>query len=206
MIYVIGPAESTVVKIGHTTLDPARRVAGLQTGNPERLVLRWSGEGDEKLEKHLHVVFRDYRVQGEWFDLAQLGDPVEAVRSEVRKAHERLAMGEGLLAASEPYRYPPPKYVWPEDDQSSAEVAWDPEVPESMRRGRVYIPPSWPHKQTWDGRPPIVDWLDPLVDGLTVPEKSIVRRSASGEDPKPGCIRVWKGRCRRPAGTTCEGC
>jgi hypothetical protein len=199
MIYVIAPEQSTIVKIGHTTLEPVRRVAGLQTGNPERLVLRWSGEGDEKLEKHLHVVFADYRVQGEWFDLEPLGDPVQAVKSEVSKAHQLLARGEALLAATEPYRYPVQRSVWTQPSEDTEEVIWDPEVPASMRRGLVYFPAPRP-RQTWDER------FEFPVSDFSVPKDRILGRSPNGHDPKPGCIRVWKGRCQRPAGTTCEGC
>lgn len=97
MIYVIAPAESTVVKIGHTINRPSERLGMLQTGNPTRLVVRWSAEGDKALESHLHAVFKDYRVRGEWFELASFGDPVQAVQDEVRKAADRQAAGGKLL-------------------------------------------------------------------------------------------------------------
>lgn len=187
MIYVIAPEESSVVKIGHTTVEPSRRVAGLQTGNPERLVLRWSGEGDDKLEKHLHVVFNEYRVQGEWFDLAPLGDPVEAVRGEVEKARDLLSAG-GRLFAGDPYRYPIVKAVRQQCNGVPVVVGSDPETPPELRRWGVSMPPQ-DHRQTWDERfPPVT-------------RPSRVKAQAA----EPGCIREWQGKCHRPAGMTC-GC
>lgn len=80
MIYVIGENGSTVVKIGYTRDDSTKRMSSLQTGNPQELTVFWSGEGDKALERHLHSTFQPYRVRGEWFDFASLGDPVEAIK------------------------------------------------------------------------------------------------------------------------------
>jgi hypothetical protein len=191
MIYVIGPEDSTIVKIGHTTNKPSDRLGILQIGNPVRIVVRWGGEGDRALESHLHAVFKDCRVRGEWFDLAQYGDPVQAVKDEIRKARALLAKGE-ILQVGDRYR-DKGRLSRPEMAALSRRAnTWDPEVPPEMRRGSAVYISAQGRSQSWDERFPPV-------------RMSSVGRSANGEDPKVGCIRVWKGRCRRPAGTTC-GC
>lgn len=195
MIYVIAPEDSSVVKIGHTTNEPKDRIGTLQTGNPDRLVVRWAGEGDAQLEKHLHAVFKDYRVRGEWFDLSPLGDPVRAVRDEVAKALERLAKGEALLVG-ERYRDKSRRYAW---EEVPDEVCWDPEVPPQMRRGRAVFMPST-GAQSWDQRFRVPAGRPAVVEG------TIALKPADGYEPKPGCIRAWQGRCHRPSGTSCEGC
>lgn len=212
MIYLIGPEESAIVKIGHTTNQPSFRLTNLQIGNHQRLVVRWAGEGDEALEKHLHAVFKDYRIRGEWFDLTLLGDPVQVVKDEIQKANENLAKGKALLSADR-FHDTSPRPELKAFDEIPHEVVWDPEVPPSMRRSRAVFMPMPSHQQDWDERfPPVQSsrsWEDrfpPPVRRATTTEDNIVRRSANGEDPRPGCIRVWKGRCRRPIGTVCDAC
>ncbi|MFH8581595.1 GIY-YIG nuclease family protein [Streptomyces zaomyceticus] len=78
-VYMIGEEGSTVVKIGKAN-NPAGRLASLQTGNPTPLTVMCAHEGGHPLENHLHTVFAPYRVRGEWFDLAPLGDPVAAMQ------------------------------------------------------------------------------------------------------------------------------
>lgn len=87
MIYVIGTTEEdSVVKIGYTSGKPEERLHNLQTGNSRQLVVRWSEEGDLELEAYLHRVFRAHRLRGEWFDLKDSGNPVEAIRQAIRDA------------------------------------------------------------------------------------------------------------------------
>jgi len=70
-IYVIRCNDK--FKIGYSS-DPERRLKQLQTSNSEKLVLEWSRERADacKLEKHLHRVFGQYRIRGEWFDAKTL--------------------------------------------------------------------------------------------------------------------------------------
>lgn len=192
MIYVIGPAESTVVKIGHTIGQPSERLGMLQTGNPVRLMVRWSSEGDRTLESHLHAVFKDYRVRGEWFDLAPLGDPVQAVKSEVEKAFRRTANGDMLLVG-ERFR--------DRTRLSPAELAAISATPNNQKRPitQVMRHPAFLAKTvpqqagtSWNERfPPVVD----NTSGCS---------AAKLDATKPGCIRGWKGQCHRPAGMTCD--
>jgi hypothetical protein len=92
--YLIGAEHTHLVKIGHTTLDPQRRLAALQTGQPMTLSLLWSTTG--KYERELHRRFAAYRVRGEWFDLTSFGDPVETVQ---RAVHEMGGESPRLVAA-----------------------------------------------------------------------------------------------------------
>lgn len=66
MIYWIGTSLLDPVKIGYAT-DPDRRLAELQVGSPERLVLFAVIPGDRADESRLHAHLRAYRLRGEWF-------------------------------------------------------------------------------------------------------------------------------------------
>ncbi|MFC5646796.1 GIY-YIG nuclease family protein [Kitasatospora cinereorecta] len=75
--YVVGVEGSPLVKIG-IAADPKKRLSGLQTAQPLLLSLLLVQQGD--YERALHRRFSACRVRGEWFDLTDLGDPVEVVR------------------------------------------------------------------------------------------------------------------------------
>ncbi|NNF55154.1 MAG: GIY-YIG nuclease family protein [Acidimicrobiales bacterium] len=72
-VYLIGD-EQGAVKIG-ISHDPVERLASLQTGHPESLVLlskvsyRTSADA-RAAETNLHTVFAAQRMNGEWFDLS----------------------------------------------------------------------------------------------------------------------------------------
>jgi hypothetical protein len=85
--YLVGTEGSPIVKIGWA-LNPNKRLATLQIGSPMRLAILWTQWG--AYEDHLHAEFDAFRVHGEWFDFAKLGDPVEAVTAAV----ERLKSAE----------------------------------------------------------------------------------------------------------------
>ncbi|MFJ6486308.1 GIY-YIG nuclease family protein [Streptomyces sp. NPDC091682] len=85
-VYVIGSVESTRVKIG-TSVNPKKRLKELQTGNPERLELRWCTSGGRELETMLHQAFAAHRVEGEWFDFGDV-QPVGAIPAVVHQLSE----------------------------------------------------------------------------------------------------------------------
>lgn len=94
-IYIVGPAQSSVVKIG-TAVDVPSRLNGIQTGHPLPLLVHWTCPGGGELEGHLHRKFNSIRMQGEWFDFGET-DPV----TEVRDAAERFyRLPRGSLNAS----------------------------------------------------------------------------------------------------------
>jgi hypothetical protein len=69
LVYAIGCAEHSAVKIG-TTTRLATRLASLQTGSPFLLDVLWRCEGGRELEEYLHFAFNEHRLIGEWFDFA----------------------------------------------------------------------------------------------------------------------------------------
>jgi len=86
VVYVIGAASLTAVKIGVSTNLP-ERLRALQTGAPARLSVLWQTPGDRALEGRLHARLHEFRTYGEWFDLRPLGVPVDVVQrvvSEIR--------------------------------------------------------------------------------------------------------------------------
>lgn len=56
-------------KIGHT-VDPHRRLKGLQTGNRRELVLMrtWRTPNMARDEKRMHRTLEAYNMRGEWFE------------------------------------------------------------------------------------------------------------------------------------------
>ena len=66
MIYFIAQGEE-FIKIGYTKDDPEGRLIGLQTGNPHKLTLVKSIEGDKDTEETLHSRFHHLHCRGEWF-------------------------------------------------------------------------------------------------------------------------------------------
>ncbi|MEU9796431.1 GIY-YIG nuclease family protein [Streptomyces sparsogenes] len=88
--YLVGMEGSPLVKIGFTSGNPKKRLASLQTGQPMKLWLLWSSDGNH--ESALHRRFAQHRVRGEWFDLTPLGDPVQVVKDAIRFPDEDLTI------------------------------------------------------------------------------------------------------------------
>ena len=64
MIYLI--STNTHIKLGFSK-NPKRRLKQLQTANAEKLMLLKVFPGDKKVEKELHDLLDEYRMEGEWF-------------------------------------------------------------------------------------------------------------------------------------------
>lgn len=60
-----------LLKIGHTTADPLKRIAQLQTGNPlgVQLVHAIATRDPKAVERRLHQRFATARRRGEWFEI-----------------------------------------------------------------------------------------------------------------------------------------
>ena len=65
LLYFVGSDDGTV-KIG-VTLQPAKRLASLQTGSPRKLRYLALTEGSLWLERFFHNAFESDRLEGEWF-------------------------------------------------------------------------------------------------------------------------------------------
>lgn len=65
-VYFIESIGHDAIKIG-TAHDVYRRLAQLQTGNPNELLVRAIVLGDVDTEYHYHQRFADVRIRGEWF-------------------------------------------------------------------------------------------------------------------------------------------
>jgi hypothetical protein len=65
-VYLIGTMVGGLVKIG-TSLDPERRLSALQTAHPRSLRILSFIPGGRAIERGLHDLFSDLRVQREWF-------------------------------------------------------------------------------------------------------------------------------------------
>lgn len=65
-IYVIGNLYHGLIKIGFS-INPEKRISGIQVGCPFRVSLLKVFDGTMKQEKKLHKKYRRYNTNGEWF-------------------------------------------------------------------------------------------------------------------------------------------
>jgi hypothetical protein len=68
MIYFIGDGHGHV-KIGFSSCDSNLRLIQLQAGNPHKLTILASHDGDVIDERSIHRKFSRSRIRGEWFKL-----------------------------------------------------------------------------------------------------------------------------------------
>lgn len=81
-LYIISCGD--LIKIG-VTKNIEQRMAALQTGNPQQLILEHIEEKNEayKIESYLHQTFNEHRVKGEWFK----GITIRDIRSKILMCH-----------------------------------------------------------------------------------------------------------------------
>jgi hypothetical protein len=71
MIYYIACSATERVKIGYTRGEPEVRLKQLQTGSAAELRLVACHGGSVEDERSLHEEFAEYRLRGEWFEMAE---------------------------------------------------------------------------------------------------------------------------------------
>lgn len=101
LVYVIGQGFDHPVKIGVAS-DITRRLAALQSGNPDELRVMWSIEHPEPfaLEAHLHRTFDATRVRGEWFLVPGLESILAAIAGFSGTAVPRQSAGPSSACAA----------------------------------------------------------------------------------------------------------
>lgn len=97
MVYFIEDKSSRAIKIGVAN-DPAARLAELQVGNPDRLVLLGAIPGGYADEMKLHERFADHRCGGEWFR------DHPSIRAAIGELIARYGMTSGSRPAPAPSR------------------------------------------------------------------------------------------------------
>lgn len=77
-------------KIGVTKGSVEARIKNLQTGNSNEIVLvqKYQTPNFNKVERWLHRVFRECRLEGEWFDLTD--EQVRSFLTEAKKADNTI--------------------------------------------------------------------------------------------------------------------
>lgn len=135
-VYVIGAESSAVVKIGKAS-NVKKRLYGIQTSNPNRLVVRWQTPGGVILEGRLHERFKHLRLEGEWFDFGTL-DPVETIRVAVEELTGRSATPvSAVRQPAAPAREPEWDTRWPRPDDPDRD---DPEYQPQSCGCRLFTP------------------------------------------------------------------
>lgn len=88
-VYVMSDIGGLVCKIGRAH-SPAKRLATVQTGNPNTIYLHrvfWVDDqrSAEGVERRSHELARHFRLQGEWFDC-----PVDVAHNVILKALDEM--------------------------------------------------------------------------------------------------------------------
>jgi len=74
-VYVIQAGDNGPVKIGYTSGSVEKRVASLQTGNPQKLkIVKVYEDGCERLKADMHAAHQKHRLVGEWFSPSVLDE------------------------------------------------------------------------------------------------------------------------------------
>jgi len=123
-IYYIQPSNGGPIKIGYTSKPVEQRIAELQTGCPDKLVLLHTEQGTLDDEAAIHSKFSKHRVNGEWFRpspelLKHIFYPRREVNIGLLKAHARSycnclwshCVGKGMNDDLVSFLYAHAKYV-----------------------------------------------------------------------------------------------
>lgn len=98
VVYLIQAGDNGPIRLGTTTDRGLRRhIAALQKGNAEQLAVLDLFDGDERLERRLHVTFTDQHVRGDWYSpdiLFHIPDDVVRVDVDPDDEQRRLAAME----------------------------------------------------------------------------------------------------------------
>ncbi|HSH59799.1 MAG TPA: GIY-YIG nuclease family protein [Acidimicrobiales bacterium] len=91
VVYVVDDGHA--IKIGHTVVPPAARIAGLQTGNPRLIrAVATIAAASPAVEAHLHERLAKWNQRGEWFER-------DAILAQVKSAGSWEAFLRALLPA-----------------------------------------------------------------------------------------------------------
>ena len=91
-VYFIAAIDTTRCKIGFTKGDPQKRLASLQTGSANELVIVAQQPGTPETERRLHEKFSAHRIHGEWFTVT---DELRAYMVAVLWAMSEIALRAG---------------------------------------------------------------------------------------------------------------
>ncbi len=67
-VYFVRSEKTHAIKIGFTAGKVEDRLSALQTAHPYKLQVLAASRGNRKYEKDLHERFRQFRLEGEWFE------------------------------------------------------------------------------------------------------------------------------------------
>lgn len=67
-VYFVINEKQSICKIGYS-VSPAKRLKELQTGCPYPLHIQKTVVGDIEMERLFHKIYKEYRLEGEWFKL-----------------------------------------------------------------------------------------------------------------------------------------
>lgn len=82
-LYIIQSDFTGMIKIGRSK-DPSKRLKQLQTGNPNKLRLIASFNGQGWKEKILHESLKKFRKEGEWFDYNCVGSIPDDIYEKIK--------------------------------------------------------------------------------------------------------------------------
>ncbi len=92
--FIFRKNKATKCKIGRSD-NPKQRASQLQTGNHRTLYVYKTLKGYIRLEKMLHKYFKEFRINGEWFDItfADVDEVIEQY-NETKEENEQISEDE----------------------------------------------------------------------------------------------------------------
>lgn len=85
-VYFVIDENMKRLKVG-TSVNPAKRLRSIQTGNADKLVIYGTVQGDRHFEKQLHGEFAEHRLNGEWFVFSECKPRVDEILGKDRKVN-----------------------------------------------------------------------------------------------------------------------
>lgn len=123
VIYFVQSEHGGPIKIGRAD-DLAKRMVGLQTSRPDKLVVLAAAQGTVELERQLHARFADIREKGEWF--SPTPELMELIRDVSSRGH--VALSQFVTGHSVPSRAVP-SHATPNQTEEKAPAAQAPVSP-----------------------------------------------------------------------------
>ena len=104
-VYFLYAKKARRIKIGYSK-NPQKRISGLQTASPEKLIQLAVLNGKRELEQAIHLRFGYLRENGEWFRATdELFEWIHEVRRKKHIPFVKISMNdERLLEKNDHYR------------------------------------------------------------------------------------------------------
>jgi len=92
ILYILNAQGTNLYKIGVTRYKVSKRIAALQTGNPNKIVVVWQLESEyaNNIEKTVHRFYSYCKTSGEWFEFEDIS--LEEVKEKIKQIEQHIIL------------------------------------------------------------------------------------------------------------------